>query len=353
MNDPAASNGKSNKADSADDQTKSEALATSEANFSDASASNTEDVAVGNVPPKNMNEQKAQLLDSLLDALYDNGSTTAQSLVTAGLQRIDDSGETGLPDERQVKRSGNLWRWQLFALAAVILILLAFAFPYFGSSKTAVAAVSRCIEQAISDVGRHYEISWSYRLSNGSTVERSAQLYVQGSDQFAVQAKAPLGQRDFWFGGNPDESWVVLPRRVLVGDVSQLDEWVAGRQESATPYLHISILLERMRDAYDLQEPTVESLVTSRGEFQCQHIVGTLRQDADGTGPQGSAPSRIELWADAKSGLAIQVEATWELAAGESGRQSAAISFVEEIEFKADFFDYQAHGGRDLPLLEF
>ena len=295
-------------------------------------------------------QQRAQLVDSLLEALYQGDSAKAQELVSKGLDRLDLAAVTHAEssESRNAVLSRGVPRWQIVSFAAAILILVVVLLPWLNTPRDATAAVSRSIRQAVRDVGRHYAITTKLRSIGGSDLERRMDLYVKGGDQCAIRTQGPLGIAPVWLGSQQGKGWVVPPLGpVITGDSSSLVTWIAQQEDVSTPYLYISTILERMRDSYQLQPLPDETLDTPRGKVKCQHIVGTLQGSQS---PQ--TPDRIELWADARTGVAIKVVAQWELEPGAAGRHEFTIDYVEQLDLSDDFFGPDQHGGRDRPRID-
>lgn len=299
----------------------------------------------------NQDPHKTQWVDSLLEALYDNDKHHAQSLVTSGLERLDQqSASVVMKGQGEQGSRRSRWpRWQLVGLATAALILIAVLLPFLNPSNQAMAAVTRSIQEAIQDVGRHYTVKARIRVSDRASINREADLFVKGGDRFAIRTDTLLGSLPIWIGSNQGKAWVVPPSGpVIQGDTSSLIAWVALREEFSTPYLHIATALERIRDNYELKNLQEVSLQTSAGVITCQYIEGVLV----GQGSQ-QVPDRIELWADSESGIALKIIAKWTLNEGEVGRESVTIELQDDIELANEFFGPNEHGGQGRRRIEF
>ena len=304
-------------------------------------------------PTSNLNDQKAHLIGAFLDALYGNTKRHSQLLVTAGLKRLrEDARETprsgkkteNLPDRSKGKSGIIAWG---VALAAVLLI--AVTVRIFDTSQTAVAAVDASIAQSLQKIGRHYSITTKLRLSKTKTVDRNVDLFVKGANHVVMRAESLLSGRPIWIGNDQGAAWVVPPRGpVIVGNPGNLTQWVIGQEEIGTPYLHLSTILTRMRDFYQLESLPDQWIKIDNQSVRCRHITGKLNSE-------GSVhrPDIIELWSDLESGFAVQLIARWHLSDGEVGRESVEVQFQEPVELHDQFFTPDAHGGKDRPRVDF
>jgi hypothetical protein len=80
----------------------------------------------------------------------------------------------------------------------------------------------------------------------------------------------------------------------------------------------------------------------------CLHIVGTLRRK--GT---EKAPDKLELWADAESGVAMRLIASWDEPAGTLGHQRIEIEFVDTPALADDWFLATGHSSPGRRVLRF
>ena len=142
----------------------------------------------------------------------------------------------------------------------------------------------------------------------------------------------------------------MVPARgpVLEGNTENLMQWVIGQEGIGTPYLHLSTILTRMRDFYDLKSLPDQSVKIGSQHVRCRHILGEIDREAS-----VHRPDVIELWSDAESGFAVQLIARWHLSKGEVGRESLQIQFQEPVELHDHFFTPDAHGGKGRPRIDF
>ena len=94
-----------------------------------------------------------------------------------------------------------------------------------------------------------------------------------------------------------------------------------------------------MRDLYRLESlPKVEVSLTDR-VIACNHVAAVLKEEAT-----SHRPDRIELWADAETGVAIKLVAIWQLEEDELGRKEVTIVLVDENELSDSFFTIEGQG---------
>jgi hypothetical protein len=207
-----------------------------------------------------------------------------------------------------------------------------------------MAALNRSIEQARMDVGRHYSVKMKTRVGEAGTIDKEVDLFVKGGDRFAIRTHLKV-----WLGSNREKSWIVPPvGPVIEGDSRRLHSWVEEQDEISTPYLHISTVLEQLRDAHELSKVSNVSLDILGQPVACQYIVGILKEKQT-----TKAPNRIELWADAQTGAALKVIATWNVNSQGFGRESVTIDLQEETELQDEFFSPNAHGGLNRARIDF
>ena len=286
------------------------------------------------------NDFEDNFVDSLLHSLYETGKDQARSLVDQGMQRLDDS-EVTISASSRSRRHITRPNWLLVGLATAAVVLIVVALPMANGSRTATAAVILSLDQALRDVGRHYRMSAVWQNVPEENSRRSAELFVKGGDQFALKVEVPgTTGTTIWLGSNAETSWVIPPiGPVLEGDQRSLTQWYREKADIGTPYLHVASALEKMRDLYRLESlPKVEVSLTDR-VVACNHVAAALKGEAS-----SRRPNRIELWADAETGVAIKLVATWQLEEDDIGRKEATIVLVDENELSDSFFTVAGRG---------
>lgn len=298
----------------------------------------------------NQNEDfKDNFVDSLLHSLYETDKVQARSLVDQGMQRLGDSKET-VPASSRSRRYSTRPNWLLIGLATAAVVLIAVALPMTSGSRTATAAVLLSLEQALRDVGRHYRVNAVWQNATEENSRRSADLFVKGGDQFAIKVEGPstMGTA-IWLGSNTETSWVIPPiGPVLEGDQRSLTRWYREKADIGTPYLHIVSALEKMRDLYRLESLPNDEVSLGDRVIACNHVAAVLKGKAS-----TRRPDRIELWADAETGVAIKLVATWQLEEDEVGRNEATIVLVDDVELSDSFFTVDGQGAGQRQRISF
>ncbi len=294
-------------------------------------------------------QHRQDLVDSLLQSMYETDKEQSRSLVSAGMELLDEC-NIDLGPEPQPKTIRLFSRWLTLGLAVAAMLVIAVALPMFDNSNSAMAAVKLSLEQAFHDVGRHYSAKAVWRLPELGHTVGEADLYVKGGDKFAVRFGGPLQEvAYFWIGSNETHSWVVPPvGPVLEGDRRHLTSWFDERDDVSTPYLHITTALEKLSNLYELQILPDDDLEMNGKSHRCQRVNGTLAREST-----FSSPDRIDLWVDADSGVALKIVASWDLAEDQFGRESATIMLQEEKELSDDFFTSEVHGGEGRHRISF
>ncbi|MGE3167162.1 MAG: hypothetical protein AB7O52_19825 [Planctomycetota bacterium] len=280
-------------------------------------------------------DRREQWVESLIRALDAESEEHAQSLVTAGLQRL----------EASTRRVSFAWRSAAVFAATVLAGVLIF----FGEEtpKSAHAFVRETLQVALQDIGRHYSVQTRVRSERGS-FDRELDWYMRGGRRFVARIKAIEGPQELWVGRVEDDVWVVPPfGPVLVGELDELQRFMEKRVEIDGAFIYLKPILEKMRDQCDLEVDRFQTLSTPKGDVECRHIVGTPQTAIPG------APARIELWADRTTGVAVRVHVDWAPKDGVLGKETLTLSLEGDLELTDDFFTPDAHGGEGrsrLPL---
>ena len=304
-----------------------------------------------NSEPANDDQHAQAWIDSLLHAVYGTSKQESQSLVSAGLKRIEqaDSLPTLAVDLVGTSQRGRFPRSMAIGLATVALILVAVSLPWFDRSASAMAIVRKSLDQALVDVGRHYRVESRIRLSGSDhPINCKSDLYVKGGSRFAWRQRL-LSDVDLWLGSQNGSAWVVPPiGPVILGDEQGLVQWASLQKDLSSPHLHISSMLRRMRDQYKVEYVPHASSSDSAVFADCEHVTGTL------IGPRTDlAPDQVDLWTDIESGVAQRVTLRWNLPESGIGWESITITLVEEAALPVDFFTAAGHGSNGRPRIRF
>ncbi|TWU04770.1 hypothetical protein [Stieleria varia] len=292
-----------------------------------------------------MNEDEQLKRDQLRDSWVESLLTSAVAPqdyadhVARAMKRINEPESThGANVPRSPRKS---MRWGAIALAASVLIALSFVLDSNGTSAKAMAAVQRSLHVAAEQMTRKYLLQVQYRSPTGYEPQIDNELYVQGHDCFTLRHPGLLPGSSFWLGKNETDEWVVPPiGPVRIGSGTVLSRWLALHQQLDTPYLHVTTLLTRMSQGYRLEELSDEVVTLPDGtKVACQHIRAELEVT-----DEPNAPDMIELWVSRETGIAIRIVVRWNLADGQAGRESVALTFQsDEPSLSDEWFTPEAH----------
>lgn len=284
------------------------------------------------------------LVDSLLQTIYGGHHSSAQDLVTDGMEAI------GLSEPSiagQLKPAMPVSRWFIGAVVLVVLVFAISFMPNLDPSRAATAAVSRSLQQSLVDVGRQYQITTRFRAFIGGPVTRKMELYVKGGDQFALRIPGPLKNHATWIGSDRGQAWVVpMVGPVIKGGPDSLLSWMSNRKPAETPYLHVRTVLERLQNDFQLNSIEDAVIDVQGQDVLCHYVVGELVNQQD-----RELPNRVELWADQDSGVAMQVNLRWN--EGRGHRESISLSFVRQKNLDDTFFVAESHGGVGRMVVQF
>jgi hypothetical protein len=230
------------------------------------------------------------------------------------------------------------------------MVCIVISIPMLDSTRTAMAAVTQSLNQALQDIGRHYVVHSQWRLPNQGSETYKVDLFVKGGEQFALKIPGPIQPlNSIWVGSNQDQSWVVPPiGPVLEGNRRNLSKWFDKREDVATPYLHVTTALEMMGEVYELKTLPDEDVKAEGETIGCHRVTGILKGKSS-----KEKPDQIDLWVNAESGVAMKLIATWNLAKGQSGRESVTILLQEDVDLSDEFFTPETHGGLGRNRIDF
>ena len=238
------------------------------------------------------------------------------------------------------------WGWMLATCAALLLLFVLPVLPFW-SQPSAVATVERTLRVSQLDIPRHYQLQVDFLMESGNQRWIEGDLYVKGSDHLAVRIPAILVPHlNAWAGHNDEEAWVVPALGpVMVGDQLALGKWLGSQSELSTPYLHVSSLLSRMLDAYDLKTVSdsqlpanvelPEALATANLQFD--HIKASRLRNRE------RLPAEIEVWIERETGVVYRLEANWERDQVKRGRRRIVLQWLSDEELPEDWFKHETH----------
>ena len=291
-------------------------------------------------------ELQDQFVDSLLQSAYENenDSSDREDRITAVLEQIETESivATSPSVNGRGLRDRSRIRWITPVVVALALGLILFAFPFLssGSDGQALAAVERSIAASQEFVLRYYRISQTTQSKSGKRITTKSDLYVKGSDKFAVRRPALMRNASVWAGSDGKDAWFVPAiGPIRVGAGTGLGKWLAKREDVKSPMLQIETMLARMKKGYELTQEQDEVLtMTDETTVTCQHLVGKLLLEG-----HDALPTRIDLWCDKETGTAIRVKTVFNPAVDRWGRAETTIDFVGEPELAENWFQASGH----------
>lgn len=280
--------------------------------------------------PASHHYQQAQLAE-LLDATQ----PTDLGLTDSVDDNASDQSEQIRPTIRTNRRI--LQRWQIWLTTAAAVLLGFVLVNSWNNSQTAYASLQKIINSK--PIHRSYSVAMQNQLPVWGERSIRTNLFLNDNDQFVIEHPGWKGFGPIWIGGGRNERWIVPPRGPsIVGNESLIGKWL-DKRDLPSPYLHLSTILARMQQAYDLKQfpnerSPSENLTLST---ECVHLLGT-RKHVD-----GKLPETIEVWADAESGVAHQVVLRWQRPATERGPLSWTITLSSLDDLPDQFFTLQNH----------
>ncbi|MFO0942678.1 MAG: hypothetical protein U0930_18225 [Pirellulales bacterium] len=297
-------------------------------------------------------ESKQQLNDALLESLLREAlNPISAQQQQAQFDQLWQTTKVVEPDELKLSETastveqssqirGNrriLQRWQILLAAAASLILGFLLVNSWNGSQTAFASLQKIIDSK--PVHRSYSVAMQNQLPIWGERSIQAKLFLNDSDQFVIEHPGWRGFGPVWIGGDRNQRWIVAPRGpAIIGNEKLIAKWL-DKRDLPSPYLHLSTILARVQQAYELKQladeasPSPNQSLSSR----CIHLVAT-RKSTD-----SKLPLQIEIWADENSGVAHQLILQWQRPAAERGPLSWTITLDSLEELPTEFFSLQNH----------
>lgn len=290
-------------------------------------------------------QQKKQLDDALLEALLSealNSPSSQQSQIQ--LAKLGELTQQTEPDQASYNDNPSLrtnrrmlQRWQVWLAAAAAIMLGLMLINSWSGSQTAYASLQMLINSK--PVYRSYAVTMQNQLPIWGERLIRTNLFLDDRDQFVIEHPGWKGFGPIWIGGGNNERWIVPPRGPsIVGNEKLIAKWL-DKRDLPSPYLHLSTILARMKQAYDLKQlpDTVSPTNNPSLAAECIHLIGTRKQfDA-------KLPESIEVWADANSGVAHQLILRWQRPSAERGPLSWTITLSSLENLPSEFFTLQNH----------
>ncbi len=300
-------------------------------------------------------EQKKKLDDALIEALLSEAlNPTSAEHQQAQMAKLWDATAQGTADQATATNQADstvsgkiqpavrinrrkLQQWQLWLSAAAALLLGFMLINSWNGSHTAYASLQRIIQSK--PVHRSYSVTMQNQLPIWGERSIRTNLFLDDRDQFVIEHPGWKGFGPIWIGGGSKERWIVPPRGPsIMGSEKLIAKWL-DKRDLPSPYLHLSTILGRMRQNYELKLLPNELSPSANPDLttECVHLLGTRKQ------LDSKLPQSIEVWADANTGVAHQLILLWQRPATERGPLSWTITLSSLDNLPNEFFTLQNH----------
>ncbi len=259
----------------------------------------------------------------LLDALLEHLGGQQQ----APLQRRTETVLRALHSPPPVRRRS--WRG-IVQLAAVFLLSL-LVYGWWPPAQTAEAVLDRALEASQQSEDRRYLVEVVRASANRLRFE----LDVHGARRCVLRGQS------FSLGLDGQQAWFVpLLGPVLVNPEPVLIEAWLERSGAPAPFLELTTVLRRLRERYQL-----ELLPATEGPAAGRRLRGWARE------PDELGPQRIELLADAQSGVVRELRLLWDAGRSPLGLRRIELSLSGFPDLPPDWYRHQAHHEPDRAVL--
>lgn len=292
-------------------------------------------------------------------------------------------------DTPSARLTWALWSSPLLAVAAAVLLA---AWVILGTTQpddrlTAAQAVQQALSNSLEPVVREYLVQRTVRRPLGGQKVLEASLFVQGNDRLLIRQRSNLPPGAIWrICQNGDEAWLVPPAGpVLVGRADLVESLLSEKIDLDTPYLHVTTILQRLKDRYELtfqpdvylpeipptgastpnqsakRTPAIADITDqpsganqhaepglAPSEFSgndlaegksvpCRVVHGQLAKD------DPRWPQRITLLAERSDGTVRQLELIWQPKIGPRSLLRLRLELVSRPQKDADWFSHSSH----------
>ena len=228
-------------------------------------------------------------------------------------------------------KKGRGWGSRLTVAAALFVAAIGW---WVSQPQAAKAMFDQAMNAALTQEDRVYQVTITPFQS--TTPPRTGRLTVRGGEKFVFERIGPLGGR-LAIGGNGKEFWFAPPiGPVLVANSEDvIPEW-SQKPDLDMPFLQITTILRRMRDAYRLTRLPSETLAGHDGPLN--HLVADRRRRA--RGPFGMAPTKIELWTAPETGIVHRLVVHWSPENNARMFDRIELELTKEVSSTPDIYDY-------------
>jgi hypothetical protein len=300
-----------------------------------------------------LQEADMQMLDSLLRQALRPEPEAREARIQGVLQHLDEQTDDPTGDHRQTvarvrRKRSTVPRWISLAAAASLVLAVGLWWQVSSQPRRAYATVQEALRRTAESGARHYNVKAVVQQPLVGKKEVTADLYVDGADRLVLRHPPIPLLGELWMGRNERGSWVAPTRGpVLVGDEKMLQKWMADKKELSTPYLHVTTILHRMSQYYDLEMLPDDSVAAPDQPdtmVRCRRVRGVLRDTTRWL------PRTIDLWTDRSTGIARRLILDWELQPGQLGRSKVTFELLGSKELPPDWFEHSTHHGEGRPV---
>lgn len=228
-------------------------------------------------------------------------------------------------------------RWLILATSAAVILLAFFLVSPWSNSNAAQASLQRIIQSK--PTNRSYSVTLQNQFPIWGERTISVDLFLNDHDQFVIKHPGWKGFGPIWIGGHETERWIVPPRGPsVVCSQMLISRWMEKR-DMPSPHLHLSTMLSRMYEGYELQQlaNTISPCPNQSLQSVCVHLIGRNKSD------DRRLPESIEVWADSVSGVVHQSVLRWIRPSSDRGPVQWTITLNSIEPISSDFFTYESH----------
>lgn len=240
------------------------------------------------------------------------------------------------------RRSPKRRSWRSRLTVAAVLFIAALGW-WQTQPRAAKAMFEKAMAAALTPDDRVYQVTITPFES--TTGPRKGRLTVHGGEKFVFERIGPLGGR-LAIGGNGREFWLAPPvGPVLIANSEDVvPEW-SQKPDLNMPFLQITTILRRMRDAYRLTRLPIETLDGHDGPLN--HLVADRRLRV--RGPFGMAPSKIEMWTAPETGIVHRLVVHWSPEDNARRFDRIELDLTKDVPESPAIYDY-SHYAPDRPV---
>ena len=251
--------------------------------------------------------------------------TTASSSPDANVE-LTDAGQHLVP------RRSRMWTVATSVAACAAMLLIA-AWGLQPAPVNANTVLQRAQQAAEEPIDRTYRLTITAEQDERASTQQALMVFVRGGGCFVVQpvdGSYAMGSdgAEYWFIPQKGPVWVTDNFRGLAQDIQKRIPHRRLLELAASPHepllMQMSSLLNLIANAYDME------LVDTTNANE-HHLRATLRSS------KRARPPQIDFWADAKSGVVVRAEITW------NPNRLVCFELMESPALNAQWYHYSSH----------